>query len=79
MIVALLIIFVWGIFFMTKKKWIKGAIEHKGSLRRELGVKKGEKISQSQLKKAEKSSNLKMRRQAHLAETLEKLPRHRGK
>ena len=31
--------------------WIAGAIKHKGALKKELGVKKGEKISKEELEK----------------------------
>lgn len=53
--------------------WIKGAIKHPGALREKLGVKKGEKIPQSKLKKAEHSKNPTTRKQAQLAETLKGL------
>jgi len=53
-----------------KKKWIQGAIEHKGSLRKALKVKSGEKIPVSKLKKAEHSKNPKLAKKAKLAETL---------
>jgi hypothetical protein len=62
---------------MATKKWIQGAIKHKGALRKELGVKKGKDIPQSKLKSAEHSSNSKIRKQAVLAETLRGL--HKGK
>lgn len=52
------------------KKWIAGAIKHKGALREKLHVKKGKKISTAQLKKAEHSKNPTSRKQANLAETL---------
>lgn len=50
--------------------WIKNAIKKPGSLRQSLGVKKGEKIPEAKLKKAEKSKNPKTRKRAVLAETL---------
>lgn len=53
-----------------KKKWIKEAIEHPGSLHKSLHVKKGEKISESKLKKAEHSKNPSLKKKAVLAETL---------
>lgn len=53
-----------------KDKWIQQAIKHKGALRKSLGVKKGEDIPESKLKKAEKSKNPKTRKRAILAETL---------
>jgi hypothetical protein len=73
------------------KKWIKSAIKHPGALRKEFGVKKGEKIPASELsakisrlhKKSEggkklteaERTNLK---RAVLARTLKGLPK-RGK
>lgn len=58
-----------------KKKWIQSAInpKNKGSLRRSLHVKKGEKIPESKLRKAEHSKNAKTAKRARLAETLKKL------
>jgi hypothetical protein len=56
-----------------KKKWISGAIKHKGALREELHVKKGEKIPTKKLKKAEHSKNPKLKKRAILAETLKKM------
>lgn len=53
--------------------WIAGAIKKPGALRKTLGVKKGEKIPLSKLKKAEHSKNPKTRKRAELAETLRKL------
>ena len=58
-------------------KWISGAIKHKGSLRRALHVKKGEKIPHEKLEKAEHSKNKKLRKKAILAETLSHM--HHGK
>ena len=55
------------------EKWIQGAIKHKGALREALGVKKGEKIPASKLKKAEHSKNPTTRKRAVLAETLKKM------
>jgi hypothetical protein len=57
---------------MSDKKWIQKAInpEHKGSLRKALGVKEGEKIPASKLKKAEHSKNPTTAKRAHLAQTL---------
>lgn len=57
---------------MAKKMWIAGAIEKPGSLRKALKVKKGEKIPESKLKKAEHSKDPTMRKRAVLAETLRK-------
>jgi len=53
-----------------KKNWIAGAIKHKGALRKELHVKKGEKIPEKTLVKASKSSNPKLAKRANLARTL---------
>jgi len=58
-----------------KKNFIKSAIKHPGALRKSLHVKKGEKISEEKLEKAEHSKNPTMRRRANLAETLGKLRR----
>ena len=58
---------------MAKEKWIQGAIKHPGALRKTLGVKKGEKIPEAKLKKAEHSKNPKTAKRAHLAETLKKM------
>lgn len=55
---------------MAKEKWIQDAIKHPGALRKTLGVKKGEKISEKKLEKAEKSKNPLTRKRANLAETL---------
>ena len=55
---------------MAEKKWIAGAIKKPGSLRKTLGVKKGEKIPEAKLKKAEKSKNPTTAKRARLAETL---------
>tara|TARA_R110000868_G_scaffold347506_1_gene608529 strand:+ start:266 stop:454 length:189 start_codon:yes stop_codon:yes gene_type:complete len=57
---------------MKKDNWIQGALKDstKGTLRKKLGVKKGENIPESKLKKAEHSKNALTRKQANLAETL---------
>lgn len=52
------------------KKWIQKAIKHPGALRKELHVKKGEKIPEKKLEKAEHSKNPRMRKQAVMAKTL---------
>ena len=64
---------------MAKKKedWIKGAIKKPGSLRKSLGVKKGEKISAEELAKAAKSKG-KLGKRARLAQTLKGLNKSRG-
>lgn len=53
--------------------WIAGAIKKPGALRKTLKVKKGEKIPEAKLKKAEHSKNPKTRKRAILAETLRKM------
>jgi hypothetical protein len=57
---------------MAEKKWIKGAIEKPGALRKELGVKKGEKIPAKKLDAAAKKGGKEGER-ARLAKTLKKL------
>jgi len=52
------------------KNWIKGAIKHPGALRKSLKVKKGEKIPESKLVKAENSGNPRLAKRARLARTL---------
>lgn len=59
-------------------KWIKGAISHPGALHRELHVPEGKKIPAHKLEKAEHSHNKLIAKRAHLAETLEHMPRARG-
>lgn len=54
------------------KKWIQKAIKHPGALRKELGVKKGEKIPAKKLAKAAKKGG-KLGQRARLAETLKKM------
>lgn len=54
---------------MAGKNWIKGAIKKPGALRKELGVKKGEKIPKRKLEKAAKAKG-KLGERARLAETL---------
>ena len=51
------------------EKWIQKAIEHKGALRKELHVKKGEKIPAKKLAAAAKKGGKEGKR-ARLAETL---------
>ncbi len=56
---------------MSKDKWIgKATAKHKGALRKELGVKKGEDIPAGKLKKAEHSKNKKEAERARLAAEL---------
>jgi hypothetical protein len=56
---------------MAQRKWIKGAIKKKGSLRRTLGVKKGKTIPVSKLRSAAKKGG-KTGKRARLALTLRK-------
>ena len=62
---------------MAKKNWIKGAIKKPGSLRKALGVKKGENIPASKLNAAAKQKG-KIGQKARLAKTLKKMGRKRG-
>lgn len=56
-----------------KKKWIAEAIKKPGALHKSLHVKKGEKIPEKKLEKAEHSKNPKLKKRAILAETLKKM------
>jgi len=58
---------------MAEKKWIQGAIKHKGALHKTLGVPEGKKIPEKKLQKAEHSKNPTTRKRAVLAETLKKM------
>lgn len=58
---------------MAKEMWIAGAIKKPNALRKSLGVKKGDKIPEKALKKAENSKNPKTRKRAVLAETLKNM------
>lgn len=51
------------------KNWIAGAVKHPGALRKELHVKKGDKIPQSKLEAAENKGGI-VGKRAQLAETL---------
>lgn len=53
----------------TKKNWIAGAIKKPGALKKELGVKKGDKIPAKKLAAAAKKPGKEGQR-ARLAETL---------
>lgn len=55
---------------MAKDKWISGAIKKPGALHKSLGVKPGEKIPESKIKKAEHSESPLLRKRAALADTL---------
>lgn len=61
---------------MAKKNWIADAIKKKGSLRKELGAKKGKTIPKAKLAKAVKKGG-KLGKRAVLAETLSKLRKHK--
>jgi len=63
---------------MAKRKWIQKAIKEPGALRRQMGVKKGQKIPISKLKKAAKAKG-KLGRRARLALTLRKLRKKKKK
>ena len=56
-----------------KEKWIQGAIEHPGALRKTLKVKEGKNIPEEKLDKAARSKNSITRKRAVLAKTLMKL------
>lgn len=53
-----------------KKKWIQGMHMKKNALHKQLGVKKGQKIPEKKLEKAEHSKNPLLAKRARLAETL---------
>jgi hypothetical protein len=55
------------------EKWIQKAIGKPGALRKSLHVKKGEKIPENKLEKAEHSKNPTTRKRANLAKTLRKM------
>ena len=61
-----------------RKKWIQKAIKHPGALRRQMGVKKGQKIPTSRLRAAAKRKG-KVGQRARLALTLRKLRKRRKK
>ena len=54
--------------------WIKDAIKNPGALRKELHVKKGEKIPAKKLEAAAKKGGKEGQR-ARLAQTLKKMPK----
>jgi hypothetical protein len=58
---------------MPKEKFIQKMQMKKGALHESLHVKKGEKIPEEKLEKAEHSKNPKLRKRAVLAETLKKM------
>ena len=53
-----------------KKNWIKKAIKHPGALHKDLHVKKGEKIPEKKLEKAEHSKSKVIVKRANMAKTL---------
>jgi len=55
------------------EKWIQKAIKKPGALRKSLNVKKGDKIPEKKLEKAEHSKNPTTRKRAVLAKTLRKM------
>ena len=57
---------------MATKNWIASAIKKPGSLRKSLGVKKGETIPAAKLEAASKKPG-KMGQRARLAQTLKKM------
>jgi hypothetical protein len=57
---------------MATKNWIKDAIKKPGALRKELGVKAGEKIPAKKLASAAKKTG-KIGQRARLAQTLKGL------
>ena len=57
---------------MATKNWIAGAIKKPGALRKELGVKSGEKIPTKKLAAAAKKPG-KLGQRARLAKTLKKM------
>lgn len=57
---------------MATKHWIQGAIKKPGALRKELGVKAGEKIPAKKLAAAAKKGGKEGQR-ARLAQTLKKM------
>tara|TARA_R100000808_G_scaffold11755_1_gene29877 strand:+ start:165 stop:350 length:186 start_codon:yes stop_codon:yes gene_type:complete len=61
---------------MAKKKWIKGAIKKPGALRKQLGIKAGQKIPKATLNRAAKKGG-KLGQRARLAQTLGKLRKRR--
>ncbi len=55
-------------------KWIQSAIKHPGALHKQMGVKQGQNIPVSKLRKAAKSKG-KLGQRARLALTLKKMAR----
>lgn len=59
------------------KNWIKPAIKRPGALHQATHTPKGEKIPEAKIRKAEHSRNPRIRREAHMGETLKHM--HHGK
>lgn len=57
----------------AKKNWIAGATKNKGALHKALKVPLGQKIAKSKIEKAKKTGSAKLKKEANLALTLEKL------
>ena len=62
---------------LEEKNWIAGAIKKPGALHRKLGVPEGEKIPAAKVAAAAKKGG-ELGKEARLAQTLKKLPRHHG-
>ena len=60
-----------------KDYFIKEATKHKGALHRALNVPIDEKIGMAKIKKAEHSKNMRIKKEAILAETLAKLRKNK--
>jgi len=58
---------------MGKKNWIAGATQSKGALHRALGVPEGQTIPKGEIKAATQSDDVKVAREARLAQTLKSL------
>ena len=57
------------------EKWIQGAIQHPGALRKSLHAKEGEPIPAKKLEKAAHSDNEKLAKRARLAMILKHMHR----
>lgn len=62
----------------SKKDFISKMHMEKGALHKKLGVPEGKKIPTSMIEKAEHSKSPKLRKEAHLAETLKGLRNKHG-
>lgn len=60
------------------EKWISGAIQHKGALRKALHVPEGKDIPSGKLEKASHSENPTLAKRANLAKTLKAMHRKYG-